>query len=55
MPDLTRPPLHTLPHDELVTRLRSYTNLRVVEDAESGTGYRVEAGPFPGWKDVPTW
>jgi WD40 repeat protein len=55
MPDLTRPPLHTLPQDELLDRLRSYTNLRVVEDADSGTGYRVEAGPFPGWNHQPDW
>jgi WD40 repeat protein len=55
MPDPTRPPLHTLPHDELLDRLRSYTNLRVVEDADSGTGYRVDAGPFPGWNHQPDW
>jgi WD40 repeat protein len=55
MPDLTRPPLHTLPYDELLDRLRSYTNLRVVDDPESGTGYRVDAGPFRGWNHQPDW
>ena len=55
MPDLSRPPLHTLPHDELMARLGSLTNLRLVEDAASATGYKLEVGPFPGWKDVPTW
>ncbi len=55
MPDLTTPPLHTLSHDELMAKLRALTNLRVVEDKTSPTGYRLEVGPFPGWKDTPTW
>ena len=29
--------------------------LQVVEDAAAPTGYKLEIGPFPGWKDVPTW
>ena len=55
MPDVTKPPLHTLPHDELMAKLRALTNLQVVEDAASPTGYKLDIGPFPGWKDVPTW
>jgi len=55
MPDLSKPPLHALPHDELLAKLRSLTNLRVVRDPSSATGWKVEVGPFPGWKDVPTW
>jgi WD40 repeat protein len=55
MPDITKPPLHTLPHDELMAKLRALTNLQVVEDAASPTGYKLDIGPFPGWKDVPTW
>ena len=55
MPDLAKPPPHTLPHGELMARLRAMTNLRVVEDPASLTGYKVEVGPFPGWKDVPSW
>ena len=55
MPDLSKPPLHTLPYDELMAKLRALTNLQVVEDKASATGYRLEIGPFPGWKDVPTW
>ncbi len=55
MPDVTKPPLHTLPHDELMARLRALTNLRVVEDKSAATGYKLEIGPFPGWKDVPIW
>jgi serine/threonine protein kinase/WD40 repeat protein len=55
MPDITKPPLHTLPYDELMTKLWALTNLQVVEDAASPTGYKLDIGPFPGWKDVPTW
>jgi WD40 repeat protein len=55
MPDVTKPPLHTLPYDELMAKLHALTNLQVVEDAASPTGYKLDIGPFPGWKDVPTW
>jgi hypothetical protein len=55
MPDLSKPPLHTLPHDELLVKLRSLTNLRAVRDPSSDTGWKVEVDPFPGWKDIPTW
>jgi WD40 repeat protein len=55
MPDFSKPPLHTLPHDELLAKLRSLTNLRVVEDPESPSGWKLEVGPFPGWDTVPTW
>jgi WD40 repeat protein len=55
MPDLSKPPLHTLPHDELIAKLKTLTNLRVVRDPESSTGWKLEIGPFPGWETVPTW
>ena len=55
MPDLSTPPLHTLPHDELLAKLRSLTNLRAVRDPSSDTGWTIELGPFPGWATVPTW
>jgi WD40 repeat protein len=55
MPDIRQPPLHTLDHDELMTVLKSLTNIRVVPDEESATGYSVGAEPFPGWGTVPTW
>ena len=55
MPDVTSPPFHTLPYDEILERLRSFTNLRVVRNEGAETGYRVEAGPFPGWETLPTW
>jgi WD40 repeat protein len=53
MPDVAKPPFHTLPHEELLDRLRAFTNLRAVPDEASPTGYKVEVGPFPGWEDVP--
>jgi WD40 repeat protein len=55
MPDLSRPPLHTLPHDELIAKLKSLTNLRAVRDPDSDTGWTIEVGPFPGWATVPEW
>jgi len=55
MPDLSKPPLHTLPREELIAKLHSLTNLRVVRDEESSTGWKVEVGPFPGWETVPIW
>jgi WD40 repeat protein len=55
MPDLDEAPLHALPRDELLAKLRSLTNLRAVRDAKSPNGWTIELGRFPGWKDVPTW
>ena len=55
MPDLSKPPLHTLPHEELLAELRSLTNLRAVPDPGSPTGWKIEVGPFPGWEDMPQW
>jgi WD40 repeat protein/DNA-binding winged helix-turn-helix (wHTH) protein len=55
MPDLASPPLHTLPRRELLTRLGSLTNVRVVRDPGSATGWKITAAPFPGWQTTPTW
>jgi WD40 repeat protein len=55
MPDLSTPPLHTLPRDEIIAKLKSLTNLRVVRDDESPTGWNLTHDPFPGWETVPTW
>jgi WD40 repeat protein len=55
MPDMDQPPFHTLPYDEILSRLRSVTNVRVVEDETSSTGYRLDLAPFPGWEKVPEW
>lgn len=32
-------------------RRQSLTNLRVVEDPASATGWSIQVGPFPGWND----
>jgi DNA-binding winged helix-turn-helix (wHTH) protein len=55
VPNLDNPPLHTLPHNELIDKLKTLTNLRVVRDEESSTGWKIEVGPFPGWETVPEW
>jgi WD40 repeat protein len=55
MPDLSKPPLHTLPRDELIAKLKTLTNLHAVRDEESSTGWKIEVGPFPGWETVPEW
>ena len=55
MPDMSQPPLHTLPRDALLAKLDAVTNVRVVVDVASPSGYRVDLAPFPGWKDVPAW
>jgi WD40 repeat protein len=57
MPDLSKPPLHTLPYDELMTKLETLTNLRIVPDSEEATGYRLTSDPtaWRGWSQVPEW
>jgi serine/threonine protein kinase/WD40 repeat protein len=46
-------PLQTLPHKEFVSSLEALTNLRVVRDKTSQSGYRVDTGRFAGWGKVP--
>jgi hypothetical protein len=53
MPEGT--PLQALPHDELLKRFRQLTNVHVVSDKDSSTGYRVEVAPFPGWRQIPSF
>jgi len=55
MPDLAKTPLNALPHSELLARLRSLTNLRVVNDPDNPENSVVRAGPFPGWETTPGW
>jgi WD40 repeat protein len=57
MPDLSEPPLHTLPHVELMAKLKTLTNLRAVPDEEPPTGYTIEPDftAYRGWERVPTW
>jgi WD40 repeat protein len=54
-PDVSKPPFHTLLHDELLAKLDTFTNLRAVRDEASATGWSLEIGPFPGWETVPEW
>jgi WD40 repeat protein len=53
VPDVSRTPLHRRGHEELLTTLRSWTNLRAVKDPQSSTGWKLEPGPFPGWEKLP--
>jgi len=53
MPDLSKPPLHTLPHDELIAKLKSLTNLRAVPDPAAENGWKIELDKFPGGKKSP--
>ncbi len=55
VPDMSKLPLQALPHDELLAKLDTFTNLRVVRDEGSSNGWKVELGPFPGWETVPEW
>jgi WD40 repeat protein/DNA-binding winged helix-turn-helix (wHTH) protein len=55
MPNLSKPPLHTLPRGELIAKLESLTNLRVVRDEGSPTGWKLDNAPFPGWETTPSW
>lgn len=34
---------------------QTLTNLHVVRDEESSTGWKLTVGPFPGSETVPTW
>ena len=55
MPDLSRPPLHTLSREVLIAKLESLTNFRAVRDDAEPGGYRIETEPFAGWGAVPEW
>jgi WD40 repeat protein len=53
VPDLSRPPLQARPLPDVLSVLRSRTNLRAVRDPQSTTGWKLEVGPFPGWAKLP--
>lgn len=53
VPEPGTQPFHTLPHEELLNRLRAFTNLRAVPAPGTASGYKLEAGPFPGWAKGP--
>ena len=55
VPDVTKTPPHKRPREEFLAMLRTWTNLRVVPDSNSPTGWRMDADPFPGWEKLPTW
>lgn len=55
VPDLSRRPFHTLPHEEFLDRLRALTNYRVVPDEGEQFGFKVTLAPFPGWETGPEW
>jgi hypothetical protein len=44
MPDLAKPPLHALPHDALVAKLKALTNLRAAGRTCRPGAPRVESG-----------
>jgi WD40 repeat protein len=49
-------PMHTLPRAALLDRLRPLTSYRIVQDASTTSGYRVDFEPFTGWKrEPPKW
>ena len=51
MPDLAKPPLHTLPHDELLAKLKSLTNLRAVPRPRLRLRLEDRDRPVPGLGD----
>jgi WD domain, G-beta repeat len=55
VPDVSETPFQKRPYEAVLEVLRSKTNLRVVPDTRSPNGWKVEVGPFPGWKNVPAW
>jgi WD40 repeat protein len=55
VPDVTTVPPHKRRKEEFLSTLRTFTNVRAVPDAESRTGWKLEPGPFPGWKTEPHW
>jgi len=49
-------PLHTLPRDAFLEKLRSLTNVRIVSDASASSGYRTTSLPFQGCQgNLPIW
>lgn len=55
MPDLSRSPMQTLPYGQLMSTLRSQTNVRVVRNPFEPFAYNVEIGDLPAWKIASTW
>ncbi len=53
VPDLSETPPQELPFPRFVAGLKSFTNLRVVEDEKAPNGYRIDVADFPGWLEEP--
>jgi hypothetical protein len=53
MTDLSKTPLHKRPYQQFLAAIQSHTNVRAVPDPQSPTGWKLEAGPFPGWAKRP--
>src|SRR5262249_52172888 len=53
VPEAGKRPLHRRPYQDVLSALRSRTNLRAVRDPQSPTGWKLEVGPFPGWAKLP--
>jgi WD40 repeat protein len=55
VPDLSKPPLDALPLRELLAKLDTHTNVRMIRDETSPNGWRIDIGPFPGWAEMPEY
>jgi WD40 repeat protein len=55
VPDVTKTPPHKRSHGKFLAMLKTWTNVRVVPDETSSTGWKLEIGPFPGWARIPEW
>ena len=55
MPDVTKPPLHTLPYAELLAKLDALTNLRVVRDAVVLHRLEARRRPLPRLEGRADW
>ena len=55
IPDPGMPPIHALPREQLIAKLKTLTNLRLVRDSEASTGWTLTHEPFQGWETAPTW
>ena len=55
VPDVAKVPFHKRSREEVLAKLQSWTNLRVVPDAQSPTGWKLQPGPFTGWQRLPAW
>jgi hypothetical protein len=42
-----------LPYNELLARLRTLTNIRIISDPTSTSGYRISFEPYWGWAKTP--